>query len=288
MIADSKAKEQEGFLPVKKCIFKPPYQLFIPFFHHFCMIPCIFDDFHAFWTLFPLFFGRKPEEFLPIPGRNRCKFFSRSAMRKNFFRFQAEIATVFLLRNAIQKGFFRFLEQISANSPPRAQSEGVLPISGSVFMVSLPRTQSEEFLPITRFRASSSWLNDPSQKQKKPITCVHTDDRQRLLVYSIIPRFYCPSIFNTLIILSFPSFPSPPSILTVLRILDTPSTLFSDLQSLQLPGSQKLIGLINALAPQHLEDILQGQVPAISLAEMDIGSVQQKCADPIRQTPEQR
>lgn len=40
-----------------------------------------------------------------------------------------------------------------------------------------------------------------------------------------------------------------PSVLAVLSIFAVFGILFSDLQSIQLPGSQERIGFINALAP---------------------------------------
>ena len=46
--------------------------------------------------------------------------------------------------------------------------------------------------------------------------------------------------------------------------------------------------LVNSLAPQHLEDILQCKMPAVGFAQVDVRPVQQERADPIRQTPQQR
>lgn len=55
--------------------------------------------------------------------------------------------------------------------------------------------------------------------------------------------------------------------------IPTPSFLSPDLalaclyiQTIQLPGRKIRIGFFDALAPQHFQDILQGQMAAITLA----------------------
>ena len=71
MIADEEAKEQEEFLPVQNCIFDRVFGKIYGFISKFDGYSCKFDVFHDFLALKPLIFGRKSEEFLPIPGKKQ-------------------------------------------------------------------------------------------------------------------------------------------------------------------------------------------------------------------------
>ena len=71
MIADEEANEQEEFLPVQNCIFDRVFGKIYGFISKFDGKSCKFDVFHGFWALKPLIFGRKSEEFLPIPGKKQ-------------------------------------------------------------------------------------------------------------------------------------------------------------------------------------------------------------------------